>query len=308
MSWHGSAIRSPGAHEVRVAVTGATGYIGQQVVVELRRQGYRVAPLTRGGAPGKYRDMLLGDVGTLTEHFTSCQHVIHLAGQLVHDRDAGPLAYFAANVELTNEVMCAAVETGLASVVHASSRLVYPATLREPAIEDRDACPDTAYGISKRWSEDLVRHVSASSSISATSLRIAQVTGGDHPGLGVVNSFIRQAGSVGEITVNGRGEAIREIVHVTDVARAFVSALDRAGEWQAINIGGTRSVTIAEIAHLVADATQSDVDVRHVDVDDEDLSRYALDSTRARDELAWEPSWRPEDIIQEAIKGRECAS
>lgn len=292
---------------MRVAVTGASGYIGQHVVAELRRQGHKVAPLTRSDAPGQYRDMLLGDVGTLTEHFASCQHAIHLAGQLVRDRSAGILAYVAANVELTYQAMNAAADAGLASVVHASSRLVYPATLREAAVEDRDACPDSAYGISKRWSEDVVRHTSATRSISATSLRIAQVTGGNHPGLGVVNSFTRQAGAAGEITVNGGGDAIREIVHVEDAARAFVAALDREGAWQAINIGGTRPVSIAEIAHLVAAATESEVAVRHVDVSDEDLSRFTLDSTRARVELAWEPSWRPEDIIQEAVKNKERA-
>lgn len=293
---------------MRVAVTGASGYIGQEVAAELRRQGYRVAPLTRGDVPGQYRDMLLGDVGTFAEHLASCRHVIHLAGQLVTERSAGILDYFAANVELTHEVMAAAADAGLESVVHASSRLVYPVTLREPAVEDRDACPDTAYGISKRWAEDVVRHVSATRSISATSLRIAQVTGGAHPGLGVVNSFVRQAGADGEITVNGRGDAVREIVHVQDVARALVAALDRKGEWQAINIGGTRSVTIAQIAHLVADAAEGGVAVKHVDVDAEDLSRFALDSTRARSQLAWEPSWRPEDIIQEAVRNKENAS
>src|SRR5699024_157808 len=131
-SWHGSATRSAGASEMRVAVTGASGYIGQEVASELRRQGYRVAPLTRGDVPGQYRDMLLGEVGTLAEHIASCRHVIHLAGQLVRDRSAGILDYFAANVELTYEVMAAAADAGLESVVHASSRLVYPVTLREP--------------------------------------------------------------------------------------------------------------------------------------------------------------------------------
>lgn len=294
--------------EMRVAVTGASGYIGQHVVEELRRQGHRVGPLTRSDVPGLYRDMLLGHVGTLTEHFESCQHAIHLAGQLVRDRSEGILEYFAANVEFTKEVMDAASDAGLASVVHASSRLVYPATLREAAVEDRDACPDSAYGISKRWAEDVLRHTSATRSISATSLRIAQVTGGDHPGLGVVNAFVRQARTAGEITVNGGGDAIREIVHVEDVARAFVAALGREGAWKAINIGGTRPVSIAEIAQLVADTTGREVAIRHVHVNDEDLSRFALDSTRARAEIKWEPSWRPEDIIYEAVKNEERAS
>lgn len=290
---------------MKVVVTGASGYIGRHLVSALlRTDGTHVAALTRHAGNGTYRDVYSGEIGGFASHFNGADHVVHLAGRLVDNPNAGVAEYFEANVKLTEEVLTAAVDAGSRSVVHASSRLVYPSTLGAPADETHDVAPDTAYGISKRWAEDLVQHYSSRYGMSALSLRIAQVTGGDHAGLGVINSFIRQAREDRQITVKGDGVALREIVHVEDVADAIFAAVKYRGPWQGVNVGGTRAVSVREIADLVArNSTRPGcIEVRNVAVAQEDTSCYALKHDRATQVLQWSPHWSPDDIVANAFR------
>lgn len=287
---------------MRIVVTGASGYIGRQVVQRLLTESHEVVALTRDAGAGNFRCLRSGASGSLRHHFEGAHHVLHLAGRLVDDPSAGVLDYFEANVRLTEAVIKAAKDAQVVSIVHASSRLIYPKDLTEPAVEDRDRAPDTPYGVSKSWAEDLLRLACQDDGMSALSLRIAQVTGGDHHGLGVINAFIKQARTLGEVTVQGRGAAIRDFLHVEDVASAFRAALEFRGPWLPINIGGTRSVSVAEIARLVAALNQRETKVLNVDVPKEDTSCYALDPGRARTVLQWAPRWSPEDIIAGSLE------
>ncbi len=287
---------------MRVAVTGASGYIGRALTPALRAAGHEPVPLGRSSAPGVFMNREDDSTGTLGEHIAGADRVIHLAGQLVTDPAANVDAYYQANVQFTETVMEAAHAAGVAGVVHASTRLVYPKTLSKPAVEMRDASPDTAYGLSKLWAENVTRFHANRAGMDSISLRIGQVTGGEHPGLGVINAFIRQARERNRVTINGRGVAVRDFVHVDDVAAACVAALDHSGNWTAVNIGGSRAMTIAEIARTVADACPGDVTLEHEPATDEDMSCYALDPQHARSTLRWAPTWTPQDMIIEAFE------
>lgn len=284
-----------------VAVTGASGYIGRRVLAELDHAEIRVTPLTRAGTEGQFRCLRTGVVGTLEQHFEGVDNIIHLAGRLVDDPSAGILDYFDANVAFADAVLHAADRQGVTSAIHASTRLVYPSTLSDLADESSDTDPDTPYGVSKRWAEDLFQQWSKVTGNSALSLRIGQVTGGDHPGLGVINSFVRQARTSGVVTVLGEGSAVRDIVHVDDVASAFLAALEYRGSWSAVNIGGVRSVTIAELGAMVASAAPGPVTVTRRAVEHEDLSCYGLRTDRALRLIGWSASRTPEAIIAEAF-------
>jgi UDP-glucose 4-epimerase len=290
---------------MRVVVTGASGYIGRALVAHLADAGIEHAALSRAGDAGAFRDLVSGRVATLGEHVAGASAVVHLAGRLVDDPSTTVVGYFGPNVGLTDDVAAAAVDHGVEVLVHASSRLVYPSTLSAPAVEDRDECPDSAYGLSKLWAEDVVRFRTAGTSTSALSLRIAQVTGRDHPGLGVLNAFVAQARS-GALTVRGEGLAVREIVHVDDVVRAIVAALSYRGSWRPVNVGGVAPVTVRELALEIAEqAGLGPGAVRHVPVEAEDRSCYALDPARRRSLLGWEPVVPWTGIIAEALERKE---
>lgn len=286
-----------------VLVTGASGYIGRKVVTRLDAEHIRCVPLARAGDGGRFRDLSSGHVAALGEFMADVTAVVHLAGRLADDRATSVAGYFQPNVGFTDDVASAAAEHGVEVLVHASSRLVYPATLAAPAVEDRDARPDTAYGLSKLWAEDVVRYRTDASATSALSLRIAQVTGGNHPGLGVVNTFVGQARDKGVVTVLGEGVAIREFVHVDDVIGAIVAALSYRGRWYPVNIGGVEPVTVGRMAQEVASQAGLGAQaVRHLPVVHEDRSCYALHPGRRRSLLDWEPSVSWPGLIAEALE------
>lgn len=283
---------------MKVVIAGARGYLGQHLRRHLTTQDWTVVPLTRGSSPGVFRNLESGDEGSMAQHCDSADAVVNLAGELVHDRLAGIRSYFEANVAFADDLARAAVEANAGVVVHASSRLVYPANLTDLADEQRDARPDTAYGLSKLWGEDATRVATQYTDTSAVSLRIGQVTGGDHPGLGVINRFVAQARAGSPITVNGEGVAVRDIVHVDDVAGAIAAALCYRGAWTAVNVGGTSPVSVAELAYEVA-RLASAVPVQHANVDDEDVSHYGLAPHRSQEVLGWGASTTWKEIIAE---------
>ena len=293
---------------MKVVVTGARGYIGSELTRRLTLLGHSVVALSRGREPGDYECVLSGAVGRLSQHMAGADGVVHLAGKLVESHQAPIADYLEANVLLTDEVMSAAIESGVEVVVHASSRLVYPATLTAPALES-EARPDTPYGMSKVWAEDLVRFHCDRSSVSGVSLRIAQVTGADHPGLGVINAFVRQAAETGIVRVKGDGVAVRDIVHVSDVVEALVRALEYRGEWRAVNIGGTAPISILGLATaVVAVAGSESVRLVHEPAATEDRSCYALNPHAARELLGWSPVVGTDEIVAEAWRDRKRAS
>lgn len=286
---------------MKIVVTGASGYIGRALVSRLAHTDNTCVALSRTDVTDAFRCMLTGRVAGLEEHMDAADAVVHLAGRLVDNPRATIADYFQPNVAFTDNVMAAAVAQSVKTVVHASSRLVYPRTLREPAVEDRDASPDTPYGMSKAWAEDVVRVRTHGTDTSAISLRIGQVTGGGHPGVGVINAFVRQAIDGGEVRVNGEGAAVRDVLHVNDVVEALIGAGGYSGSWLPVNVGGSAPWTIADIATEVARcAGLEPSSVTHVPVAHEDLSCYALDSERARAVLDWAPRHSMADIIAEA--------
>lgn len=289
---------------MKVVITGARGYIGSELTRRLIQLGHSVVPLSRSQNAGEFVCLTSGGVGTLRRHMVGVDGVVHLAGKLVENPRAPIADYLDANVLLTDEVMASAVAAEAQVVVHASSRLVYPSTLTEPAHE-KDARPDTPYGLSKLWAEELVRFHCEQSKMSGVSLRIAQVTGGEHPGLGVINAFVRQASETGVVRVKGDGVAVRDIVHVRDVVEALVKALEYRGEWRAVNIGGPAPISISGLADAVVSAAGADrVRIVHEATTSEDRSCYALEQNASRKHLGWSSAVETEEIVAEAWRER----
>lgn len=287
---------------MKVAVTGARGFVGTHTVDHLRRGGHEVRELGRGGDGRQVRLDAPDTSADLTTLLEGVDGLVHLAGRSV-DSLATPLyAYLDANVVLTEHLLEAAASAGVSHVVTASSRMVYPSWLDGTASEDCPHPPDSFYGISKLTGEHVLRLHAARQGFRGVALRIAQVVGPGDGDRGILPAFVARARQGGPLTISGSGSAIRDFVDVRDVARAIERALLSTTSVPAINVGNGRGHTIRELAEVVVREAGLDLDaIEHVPVDEEDRSIYRLDCSLAREQLEWEPEWDLHRMVRDRL-------
>ena len=207
---------------MRIAVTGATGFIGRHVVTHLTARGDTVVAVGRPLA----RDPLMSA-------FHQADAVVHLAGIVSTTRDE---EYRKVNVEITRQVAEAARDSG-ARLVHVSSLAAAgPAPPHAPRTEDDPPAPLTAYGRSKLEGE---RAIAAVPGLRAMVLRPGVVYGSGDRAL--LPLFV--LAKYGVLPLIGRREAAYTFVHVSDVVRTIAAAVDRAEINDVLFVGHREPVT-----------------------------------------------------------------
>ncbi|MEJ2861934.1 NAD-dependent epimerase/dehydratase family protein [Actinomycetospora flava] len=256
---------------MRVAVTGAGGFVGRAVVAALAAAGHSVMAVTRRTADLRHP----ADVAAT---LAGVDAVCHLAAVVrVRDSRADPLGTWRTNVGGTLAVLDA---------LPPGARLVLASTA---ALADSGPPPVHPYGASKHAAEVAVRDVAASGALGAVSLRLANVAGpGDADRTRLLPAILAAAAGGEEFVVNGDGSAVRDLVHVADAADAFVAALAVAepGSFRAVPVGSGRPVAVREVLEAVARVSGHRVPVRHREAADEPPA-VTIDPARARDELGW---------------------
>ncbi|MES1256067.1 MAG: NAD(P)-dependent oxidoreductase [Acidobacteriota bacterium] len=208
----------------RVAITGATGFIGRYLTAYLLDRGIEVLAVVRPGSPNQAHagaTVVTAPLETtaLVDAFSKVDGVVHLAGIVAAIRAAD---YAAVNVEGTRAVATAAAR-GAARLVHVSSLAAAgPAPADAPRREEDAPRPITPYGQSKLESE---RTVEQTPGLRWTILRPGVVYGpGDHGMLPLFRMAAR-----GLLPLVGRRDAAYTFVFVDDMARAAHAALTAEG-------------------------------------------------------------------------------
>jgi UDP-glucose 4-epimerase len=287
---------------MRVLVTGATGFVGYVVASALQEAGHDVVALTRSAGalpPGVER--LPGDLcdptslgGVTRGRFDAACHLAALVR--VRDSRADPLRFWRTNLGGTLALLDALVARAAAPVrlVVASTCAVYGDDAVPPVAEDAAPAPGHPYGAAKLAADRAVADVAATGAVGAVSLRAFNVAGGvaghgDRDTTRLVPKLVAVAhGRAPELAVNGDGSAVRDYVHVADMADAFVRALDacRPGRWTAYNVGAGRGSTIAEVIAAAEAVAGRRLPVRSGPPVPEPAALVA-DPGRIRRELGW---------------------
>ncbi|HNI71880.1 MAG TPA: NAD-dependent epimerase/dehydratase family protein, partial [Marmoricola sp.] len=170
--------------------------------------------------------------------------------------------------------------------------------------------PLTPYCISKRAGEDLLGFYQRRAGLSWVALRFFNVYG---PGqkteayyTSVINHFVKRVQNGEPPVIDGRGEQSMDFVHVHDIARAIVLALDSEKDNLPINIGTGIDTSIAELAKILIAAAGSDVEPIF-NPRDVLVSRRAADISRAREVLGFEPTINVRDGMTDLIKSAQMA-
>jgi UDP-glucose 4-epimerase len=234
----------------QILVTGGAGYIGSVVVDQLLERGYKVVVLDdlsagHRQAVARGAAFVQGGVGNreLVEALLDRERIdaiIHLAAfALVPESVAHPQKYVTNNVTAARVLLEAAIRAKLPRFVFSSSCAVYGHPVKVPITEDSPQVPVNPYGETKRDFERLLAEVGPRSGMGVVSLRYFNASGAterlgeDHdPETHLIPNVLAAAMGKRTLEVYGTdyptpdGTAVRDYVHVADIADAHLRALD----------------------------------------------------------------------------------
>jgi UDP-glucose 4-epimerase len=315
-----------------VLVTGGAGYIGSHMVWALHDAGESVVVvdnLTTGfdwALPGNV-PLISGDVGDIAlVEKTIAQHgvdaVIHFAGSIiVPESVADPLKYYRNNTCVSRNLIEACVKSGVGQFIFSSTAAVYGDPDVIPVPEDAPLQPVSPYGASKLMTELMLRDVAAAHPFRYTALRYFNVAGADPQGrTGQSTAGATHLIKVASETALGKrssmgifgddyptpdGTAIRDYIHVSDLAAAHALALGRLRSGEAsitMNCGYGHGYSVHEVIAAVrkvsGKAFKTELQPRRPG----DSVKIVANSDLIRAELGWKPAHdNLEEIVAHAL-------
>jgi len=319
---------------MRVLVTGGAGYIGSHTLVELLGQAHEVLVLdnfdnsspvvldrVRKLTNGKV-ELVEGDVredASLLQAFEDFRPdaVIHFAGlKAVGESMEKPLSYYDTNVRGTMAVLAAMEKTGCKRIIFSSSATVYGEPVYLPYDEKHPLNPTSVYGRTKMIAEHIIRDWAEATNSTAVLLRYFNPVGahasarlGEHPD-GIPNNlmpFIAQVavGKRAELAIFGDdydtpdGTGQRDYIHVVDLARAHVAAVNFAANADGphvFNIGTGQPYSVKEMLVAFEKACGKTLPFKIAPRRAGDIAAMQADASLAKAEMGWEATHSLEDM------------
>ena len=320
-----------------ILVTGGAGYVGSHTVLELLDSGFRAVVLDNlvtgfrwaidpraAFVEGCVEDDAL--VRRLLRDHEVCG-ILHFAGStIVSESIRDPLKYYRNNTAASRSLLESAVAARVRHFVFSSTAAVYGPSGMSSVSEDSPLQPATPYGWSKLMTEYMLDDVAASYPFNYCALRYFNVAGADPlgragPSTVIETHLIKVAvevalGKRSEVIVYGNdfatpdGTGIRDYIHVSDLARAHVLAIEKLFAWpclsHVLNCGYGRGHSVLEILDMVGHVAGRPIPRVLGPRRPGDLDHVVADNRRLKERLAWRP--RYEDlraIIADALRWEE---
>ena len=325
----------------KILVTGGLGYIGSHTVVELQNDGYDVVVIDNlnnsseqvkariESITGKPFELLVGDVndtvalqGLFKKH--SFDGVIHFAAyKAVGESVENPIMYYQNNVSGLISVLEAMNTFKVSNLIFSSSCTVYGAATDLPVTEDTlIQKAESPYGTTKILGEDIIQDFAKHKAFKSILLRYFNPVGahptaqiGELP-LGVPSNlipFVTQtaAGIRAQLTVYGDdyatidGTCIRDYIHVVDLAKAHVKALNYADEMNksvdVFNVGTGNGTTVLEVIRAFENINGIKLNYKIGPRRPGDIEQIWADTTKVSEALGWKPQYGVEDMMKHAL-------
>jgi UDP-glucose 4-epimerase len=300
---------------MRVLVTGGAGYIGSIVATHLLAAGHEVVVLDslerghRSAVPGE-AELVVADLrdreGLEDAIPPDIEGVLHFAAlALVGESVSHPERYYRANVGGTLNLLEVMAVRDIPRLVFSSTAAVYGQPEEVPISEQATTRPTNAYGASKLAVDHMIGDFCRAHRVGAVSLRYFNVAGasglqGEHhePETHLIPNVLRTVlGINSHVEVFGTdydtpdGTAIRDYIHVDDLADAHLLALDgaREGEHRIFNLGNGSGFSVREVIEAAQRVTGADVPTRNAARRPGDPPMLVAAGEKIRAELGWEP-------------------
>jgi len=298
---------------VKILVTGGAGFIGSHVVDAYVTAGHEVAVidnLTTGREENVNPDARLHrvdirDLAQVQQVFASFQPEVvnHHAAQSEVPKSVADPGYDAhVNVVGGLNVLRASADSSVRKVIFSSTGgALYGEPDLVPADEDHPIRPLSPYGTSKFAFEQYLATFDRTFGLRFTTLRYANVYGARQDFAAeegrVVAIFASRMIENKPVTIDGDGNQSRDMLHVGDIAMANVAALER-GDGGTFHISTGIPVTVNDIFRKLAILTEYRLEPRFGPSRKGDVYRIALDNTRAKMQLGWEPRIQLEEGLR----------
>lgn len=255
-----------GYRDARVLVLGGSGFIGYNLTSALASAGARVTAVSRGltqkarphpeSVLDKRVDM--ADIDDLLPLVPEHDVIFDVAGRSgAVESNVSPLDDLRVNLVGQFNLLEACRRTGSsARIVFASSRLVYGRPQHLPVDETHSTEPTSVYGVHRLAAEKYHQLYHRIHGLAITILRIT-VPYGPYQALnttshGVVNLFMSAVAEGHPITLYGEGRQVRDVLHVDDLVRAFLTvAQSKRSVGQIFNVGGAMPVRLRDLADAI---------------------------------------------------------
>lgn len=321
---------------MRVLVTGGAGYIGSHTLLELLAQGHEVCVVDNydNSSPVVLdRVRKLSNNGVVIGHRADIRDepalddimadfkpeaVIHFAGlKAVGESTVKPLAYYDVNITGTLTLLRAMERVGCHRIIFSSSATVYGEPVYLPYDEAHPLNPTSVYGRTKLMAEQILTDwTAARPQATAVLLRYFNPVGA-HPSAQIgedpsdipnnLMPFIAQVavGKRDHLSIFGDdydtpdGTGQRDYIHVVDLARAHVAALDYAASHtggRPFNIGTGNSYSVRQMVEAFARASGRDIPVVVTPRRAGDIAAMQADAARAHAELGWKATHDLDDM------------
>jgi len=314
---------------MKLLVTGGAGYIGSVVVERLLAQGHTVEVLDNlstghadsvlNGALWHEADLL--DVGSILD--SSFDGVIHLAARsLVGESVAHPERYWHGNIVATLALLDAMREAGVPRLVFSSTAAVYGEPAGASIAETDQTMPTNPYGASKLAIDHMLTAEAHAHGLAAMSLRYFNVAGASgqlrerhDPETHLIPNLLKvAAGEKESASIFGTdyptpdGTAVRDYIHVLDLAEAHLLALNDAepGTHAIYNLGTGTGTSVREVIDTVREVTGAQVPAVEEPRRAGDPAVLVASGQQALQDLGWRPTRGIREMVADAWQGLQA--
>ena len=328
----------------KILVTGGLGFIGSHTVVELQQAGYEVVIIDNlynskievldriisiTGIKPSYFNIDLRNKIAVKDFFNTnkVDGIIHFAAsKAVGESVKNPLLYYENNISTLVYLLQEMKEHQFSNFIFSSSCTVYGQADELPITENAPVKPaESPYGNTKQIGEEIIKESCKANGLKAIALRYFNPIGahetaiiGELP-LGVPQNlipFVTQtaAGIRKELSVFGDdyptkdGTAVRDYIHVVDLAKAHIAALERLlnngnkKDFEVFNVGTGTGSSVLEVIKAFEKVSNTRLNYKIVARREGDITSAYADTTLAKGELGWETEKTLEQALLAAWK------
>ena len=293
-------------------ITGGAGFIGSHLAKSLLEKGDYVKIIdnlstgTKSNLAGVLEKISFHNIDVLNyqsleEIIQGCNGIFHLAALTsVPESYLKQKEYHDVNVKGTENIFKIAEKFHI-KTVFASSSSVYGNTKNIPTPESEKRDPINPYGMTKLEAENLA--VQYSKHCDIVGLRYYNVYGQDMiTGSGVITQFYQNIQKHKPPVIDGDGGQLRDFVHIQDVVRATISAMEKKTGSTFINIGSGTATSILQLANMFIKYSRLDIKPAFVNEKEGNVRASQADISLAKRLLDWKPQTTLEDWIESLYK------